>query len=219
MGLYTQQDPIGIAGGLNLYGYAGGDPINFSDPFGLRPCDPPDDPECEEGIILTLAVDAAVAGKKGVGLDRRPTAVPGPGGQVNAGVAINLNTGARKAFLAAGEVLGAGRSVSMSATLERGTLGDVHHGPLHARQHHPAPGRPPKDARDAPTSRPPGSARAARVTARWRNFVTSLRRTSAAAFRGRVRIRRVLWQRARSSGLPGARCPERSAGHGTTTRR
>ena len=37
MGLYTQQDPIGIAGGLNLYGYAGGDPINFSDPFGLCP--------------------------------------------------------------------------------------------------------------------------------------------------------------------------------------
>ena len=37
MGLYTQQDPIGIAGGLNLYGYAAGDPINFSDPFGLCP--------------------------------------------------------------------------------------------------------------------------------------------------------------------------------------
>ena len=26
-----------MAGGLNLYGYAGGDPINFSDPFGLWP--------------------------------------------------------------------------------------------------------------------------------------------------------------------------------------
>lgn len=32
---HTQQDPIGLAGGLNLYGFAGGDPINFSDPFGL----------------------------------------------------------------------------------------------------------------------------------------------------------------------------------------
>ena len=35
-GQFTQQDPIGLAGGLNLYGYAGGDPINFDDPFGLK---------------------------------------------------------------------------------------------------------------------------------------------------------------------------------------
>jgi len=32
----TQQDPIGLAGGLNLYGFAGGDPANGSDPFGLH---------------------------------------------------------------------------------------------------------------------------------------------------------------------------------------
>jgi hypothetical protein len=35
LGPSTQIDPIGLAGGLNLYGYAGGDPMNFSDPFGL----------------------------------------------------------------------------------------------------------------------------------------------------------------------------------------
>jgi RHS repeat-associated protein len=36
-GRFTQEDPIGLAGGLNLYGFANGDPINFSDPFGLWP--------------------------------------------------------------------------------------------------------------------------------------------------------------------------------------
>ena len=35
-GRFTQRDPIGLAGGINQYGYAGGDPVNRSDPFGLR---------------------------------------------------------------------------------------------------------------------------------------------------------------------------------------
>ncbi|MGH7555734.1 MAG: hypothetical protein ACREMQ_22260 [Longimicrobiales bacterium] len=33
-GQITQEDPIGLAGGLNLSGFADGDPVNFSDPFG-----------------------------------------------------------------------------------------------------------------------------------------------------------------------------------------
>jgi hypothetical protein len=33
----TQEDPIGLASGLNLYGFASGDPVTFSDPFGLCP--------------------------------------------------------------------------------------------------------------------------------------------------------------------------------------
>ncbi|MGH7719612.1 MAG: RHS repeat-associated core domain-containing protein, partial [Gemmatimonadaceae bacterium] len=40
-GRFTQEDPIGLAGGLNLYGFANGDPVNYSDPFGL--CPPEDD--------------------------------------------------------------------------------------------------------------------------------------------------------------------------------
>lgn len=36
-GRFTQEDPIGVAGGLNLYGFGGGDAINFADPFGLSP--------------------------------------------------------------------------------------------------------------------------------------------------------------------------------------
>jgi RHS repeat-associated protein len=36
-GRFTQVDPMGLAGGLNAYGFAGGDPVNFSDPFGLCP--------------------------------------------------------------------------------------------------------------------------------------------------------------------------------------
>jgi len=34
-GRFTQEDPLGLAGGLNAYGFANGDPVNFSDPFGL----------------------------------------------------------------------------------------------------------------------------------------------------------------------------------------
>jgi RHS repeat-associated protein len=34
-GQFTQEDPAGLSGGPNLYGFAGGDPVNFGDPFGL----------------------------------------------------------------------------------------------------------------------------------------------------------------------------------------
>ena len=35
-GRFTQEDPIGLAGGMNAYGFANGDPATYRDPYGLR---------------------------------------------------------------------------------------------------------------------------------------------------------------------------------------
>jgi hypothetical protein len=55
-------DPIGIAGGLNVYGFANGDPINFSDPFGLSACDPARDPDC---VMVAQATGGVTLGSRG----------------------------------------------------------------------------------------------------------------------------------------------------------
>jgi RHS repeat-associated protein len=36
-GRFTQEDPVWFVGGVNAYGFAGADPVNYSDPFGLCP--------------------------------------------------------------------------------------------------------------------------------------------------------------------------------------
>ncbi len=52
-GRFTQEDPLGLAGGLNAYGFANGDPVNFSDPFGL--C-------AEDACIIEIGAGVYVAG-------------------------------------------------------------------------------------------------------------------------------------------------------------
>jgi RHS repeat-associated protein len=54
-GRFTQEDPIGLAGGLNLYGVANGDPVSYSDPYGLK---------SEECIPFCVAVGLVIGGTK-----------------------------------------------------------------------------------------------------------------------------------------------------------
>jgi RHS repeat-associated protein len=41
LGRFGQTDRIGYGGGMNLYAYVGGDPVNFIDPWGLNGCGSP----------------------------------------------------------------------------------------------------------------------------------------------------------------------------------
>jgi RHS repeat-associated protein len=62
-GRFTQEDPIGLAGGLNAYGFADGDPVSYSDPHGLFTClgDPgcPKEFSSVQTFSRTFGVDAA----------------------------------------------------------------------------------------------------------------------------------------------------------------
>ncbi len=64
-GRFTQEDPIGLAGGLNLYGFANGDPVTFSDPFGLTPCGQKECPPSfwRQYILDWVAEQARMAGE------------------------------------------------------------------------------------------------------------------------------------------------------------
>jgi uncharacterized protein RhaS with RHS repeats len=59
-GAFTQTDPIGLAGGVNTYGYAEGNPATYSDPYGLtaEACPPAG---CNETSPATLAREVALA--------------------------------------------------------------------------------------------------------------------------------------------------------------
>jgi RHS repeat-associated protein len=130
-GRFTQADPIGLAGGLNLYGFANGDPVNFADPFGLCP----EEVGVREAIACALiegttgvlgAAAGFIAGGGGGALASVPTGglaapVTIPAGAVagaaTGGIAGKLTGEAITNVLFAGRASGAGR---MQREVERG---------------------------------------------------------------------------------------------------
>ena len=58
-GRYLTPDPVGLVGGINLYGYVLNDPVNYIDPMGLNPL---------AGALTGTAIGGPVGGVIGLGL-------------------------------------------------------------------------------------------------------------------------------------------------------
>ena len=59
LGLYSQPDPIGLEGGLNLFGYALGNPVRRTDTDGLRACESGACADCPSGVWISAEVSAS----------------------------------------------------------------------------------------------------------------------------------------------------------------
>jgi RHS repeat-associated protein len=98
-GRFTQEDPLGVGGGLNVYGFAGGDPVTYSDPFGLCPVTATDPVPCSVTYGATLG---AIGG--GLGVLAAAGCTVGSGGICLVGAPAIIGGGAALGTLAGGAI-------------------------------------------------------------------------------------------------------------------
>jgi len=87
--IFTQEDPIGLAAGTNLYQYVGNDPVGFTDPFGL--CERP------RGKGVGICIEAFIMARRVLGLavgDNRSFSSSGGTFKTSVRFSINPTTGA-----------------------------------------------------------------------------------------------------------------------------
>lgn len=113
-GRFTQEDPIGLAGGLNLYGFAGGDPVTFSDPFGLCP---ENNLQCELLRAAAQITGGILGSIGGFAIGAAAGAETGPGVAVTS-VAGAISFGASTA-------IASGQLVDMAFAMSEGGSGSV----------------------------------------------------------------------------------------------
>jgi RHS repeat-associated protein len=109
-GRWLQEDPIGLAGGLNLYQFNGNNPVAYTDPFGLDPC---------KGVLrcawefVKFQARGFLAGSDPTGT----TGLPSNGGQLGYGLG-KLSMG----FAAAGTIGRVGGAVAGADAVADGAI-------------------------------------------------------------------------------------------------
>jgi uncharacterized protein RhaS with RHS repeats len=118
-GRFTQEDPAGLAGGVNLYGYAGGDPANNSDPFGLCPKNAGGDGKTDTFTDCLNGSSGYYAERVKEGDNKVVNTVLGWGASCGESGKCEVAAGAL-ASLGVGAVAGAGESLGLNQYLRAG---------------------------------------------------------------------------------------------------
>lgn len=118
-GQFTQEDPIGLAGGLNTYGFTGGDPVNFSDPFGLCPEDAGGDGKSSSYEDCLKGTSGYYANQIARGENKALNTVLGWGAACGESIKCEVAAGAL-AVTGVGAVAGAGEYLGLNQYLRAG---------------------------------------------------------------------------------------------------